>query len=129
MKLKAKKQRRYLNRDFDGFRKELLDYARTYFPDKIQDFSEASMGGLLLDFASYVGDNLSYYLDHQFHELNPLTAVEAKNIDHAWKLVRNEGRKFWAEYKPTMQWPHDIGYEALIYDDSGETLKGERFFS
>ena len=81
MKLKPKKERRYLNRDFDGFRKELLDYARTYFPDKIQDFSEASMGGMLLDLASYVGDNLSYYLDHQFHELNPLTAVESQNIE------------------------------------------------
>ena len=90
MKLKPKKERRYLNRDFDGFRKELLDYARTYFPDKIQDFSEASMGGMLLDLASYVGDNLSYYLDHQFHELNPLTAVESQNIEmHA----KNSGVK------------------------------------
>ncbi|WP_341715122.1 hypothetical protein [Limnobacter sp.] len=90
MKLKAKNQRNYINRDFDGFRKDLLDYAKTYFPDKIQDFSEASMGGLLLDMAAYVGDNLSYYLDHQFHELNPLTAVESKNIE---THVRNSGIK------------------------------------
>ena len=63
------------------------------------------------------------------HELNVTATVEAKNIDHAWKLVKNEGRKFWAEYKPTMQWPHDIGYEALSYDNSGEILKEQRFFS
>lgn len=81
MKIKPVKQRKYLNRDFNGFRNDLLDYAKTYFPDKIQDFSEASMGGMFLDFAAYVGDNLSFYLDHQFHELNPLTAVESQNIE------------------------------------------------
>jgi hypothetical protein len=86
MALEVKKQirkernRTFLAKDFDAFRAEILGYARTYFPDKIQDFSESSMGGLLLDMASFVGDSLSYYLDHQFTELNPLTAVERKNI-------------------------------------------------
>jgi hypothetical protein len=47
--LKLKRQRNYLARDFDSFRTELLQYAQTYFPDKIQDFSEASVGGMLLD--------------------------------------------------------------------------------
>lgn len=86
MALEVKKQirkernRTFLAKDFDAFRAEILGYARTYFPDKIQDFSESSMGGLLLDMASFVGDSLSFYLDHQFTELNPLTAVERKNI-------------------------------------------------
>ena len=80
----------YLNRDFGDFRSELLRYANTYFRDKIQDFSEASMGGLLLDMAAYVGDNMSFYLDHQFNELNPNTVVESKNIE---TMVRNAGIK------------------------------------
>lgn len=79
-KIKKERNRSFLAKDFDSFRAELLDYARTYFPDRIQDFSEASLGGLFLDMASYVGDTLSYYLDHQFTELNPVTAVERKNI-------------------------------------------------
>ena len=79
-KLKKDRNRTFLSKDFDAFRAELLTYARTYFPDKIQDFSEASFGGLFLDMASFVGDSLSYYLDHQFTELNPLTAVERRNI-------------------------------------------------
>ena len=79
-KIKKERNRSFLAKDFDSFRAELLDYARTYFPDRIQDFSEASLGGLFLDMASYVGDTLSYYLDHQFTELNPATAVERKNI-------------------------------------------------
>lgn len=79
-KLRKERSRTFLSKDFDAFRAELLSYARTYFPDKIQDFSESSMGGLFLDMASFVGDSLSFYLDHQFTELNPLTAVERRNI-------------------------------------------------
>lgn len=79
-KLRKERNRTFLAKDFDSFRAELLTYARTYFPDRIQDFSEASFGGLLLDMASFVGDSLSFYLDHQFTELNPLTATERRNI-------------------------------------------------
>ncbi len=74
-------QRSYLTKGFEEFRVELLNYARTYFPDKIQDFTEASVGGMLLDFAAIVGDSLSFYMDHQFNELNSDTAVERKNIE------------------------------------------------
>ena len=89
-KFGIQRNRSYLNRDFQDFRNELVKYASTYFKDKIQDFSEASMGGLFLDMAAYVGDNMSYYLDHQFKELNPVTVVEAENIE---TMVRNAGIK------------------------------------
>ena len=72
--------RAYLSRDFESMRSELLRYARVYFPDKIQDFSEASVGGLLLDMAAMVGDTMSFYLDHQFRELDPLASVEIDNV-------------------------------------------------
>ena len=81
--LKAVRQRKYISKDFDGLRSQLLDYARQYYPNQIKDFSESSMGGLLLDFASYVGDVMSFYLDHQFNELDPETAVEDVNIEKA----------------------------------------------
>jgi hypothetical protein len=86
-KIKKSRSRTFLAKDFESFRAELLTYARVYFPDKIKDFSEASMGGLFLDMAAYVGDSLSYYLDHQFTELNPLTAVERKNILRHLRMV------------------------------------------
>ena len=79
-RIKKERVRNFLAKDFNGFRTELLQYARTYFPDKIQDFTEASLGGLFLDMAAMVGDTMSFYLDHQFNELNPLTAVENGNI-------------------------------------------------
>ena len=78
--LKVVRQRRYLARDFDSLRANLLEYARQYYPDRLRDFSESSLGGLFLDFAAAVGDNLSFYLDHQYGELNPSTAVEQGNI-------------------------------------------------
>jgi len=79
-KIKRVRNRAYLAKDFSAMRADLLNYARTYFPDKIQDFSEASLGGLLLDMAAMVGDTMSYYLDHQFNELDWSSAVEIKNI-------------------------------------------------
>ena len=88
--IKQVRQRSYLNKDFDAFRAELLDYARTYFSDNITDFSEASVGGMFLEMAAYVGDVMSYYLDHQFNELDLQTAVEEKNIE---RLVRSAGVK------------------------------------
>lgn len=78
--LKAVRQRNYLGKDFDGLRKNLLDYARLYYPNKISDFSENSLGGLFLELAAYVGDNLSFYLDHQFNELDPETTIETQNL-------------------------------------------------
>ena len=55
-RLSAIRNRSFLSKDFGEFRSQLLDYAQTYFPDRIQDFSEASLGGLFLDMAAYVGD-------------------------------------------------------------------------
>jgi hypothetical protein len=72
-----------LGRDFDSLRGTLLDYARQYYPNQIQDFSEASVGGLFLDMAAYVGDNMSYYMDHIYNELNVDTAVEPSSIERS----------------------------------------------
>jgi len=87
-KLKKSELRSYLNKDFDSLRADLLLYAKTFFPDKMQDFSEASLGGLLLDMTAYVGDVMSYYLDYQFNELDIETATETQNIQ---RLLRQAG--------------------------------------
>lgn len=86
--LRRIKQRKYLNKDFDALRSDLFAYARVHFPDQLRDFSEPSMGGMLLDLAAYVGDVTSFYLDHQFQELSIDTAVESKNIE---RLIRASG--------------------------------------
>ena len=75
------KNRNYIAKDFIGFRNELLNHAKIYFSDNVQDFSEASLGGMFLEMAAYVGDTMSYYLDHQYNELNYETAVESANLE------------------------------------------------
>lgn len=78
--IKNVRARSFLNKDRDAFKATLLQYARVFFPDRIKDFSEASVGGLLLDFAAEVGDHMSFYLDRQFTELDPELAVESQNV-------------------------------------------------
>lgn len=86
--IKQIKSRKYLNKDFAGFKQDLFDYARVHFSDRIRDFSENSLGGMFLELAAYVGDVQSFYLDHQFHELDPNTSVEPRNIE---RHLRNAG--------------------------------------
>lgn len=86
--LKTIRERKYLNRDFSSFRNDLNEYAKTYFSDKIQGLGPNTLGGIFMDLAAYIGDVQSFYLDHQFHELNPETAVEVQNIE---RLLKDNG--------------------------------------
>ena len=81
-------QRSYLNKDFASFRAELNQYGETYFSDKITDFSENGLAGMFIEMTAYIGDVMAYYLDHQFNELNILTATESDNIE---RLVKSAG--------------------------------------
>ena len=88
--LKSVKKRSFYGRDFDALRSDLVEYAKTYFSESIQDFSDASVGGLFIDMAAHVGDVMSFYLDHQFNELDINTAVQTKNVE---KLLKTAGIK------------------------------------
>lgn len=59
---------KYLNKDFSGFRADLINYAQTYFPNTYTDFTSTSPGMMFMEMASYVGDVLSFYLDNQVQE-------------------------------------------------------------
>ncbi len=82
------KERSYTNKDFKSLRNELRRYALTHFSDSVIDFSDASMGGLILDLASYVGDVMTFYMDHQFNENSIENAVERSNVE---RLIRESG--------------------------------------
>ena len=78
----------YTNRDFASIRNELKRYTSTHFNQNIVDISDASLAGLLIDLAAYVGDVMSYYIDHQFSESSLETAVEQENLE---RLIRAAG--------------------------------------
>jgi len=62
------KQIQYLNKDFDGFKQKLLEFAQIYYPETYNDFSDTSAGLMLIEMAAYVGDVLSFYGDNQVQE-------------------------------------------------------------
>ena len=54
----------YTNKDFNSLRNDLRRYMQAHFSERVIDFSDASMAGMLVDLGAYVGDVMTYYLDH-----------------------------------------------------------------
>ncbi len=73
-----KKDISYLGRDFAGLRGNLIEFAKTYFPNTYKDFNESAPGTMFLESAAYVGDVLGYYIDAMFKE-SLLPYAEEKN--------------------------------------------------
>lgn len=70
----------YLNRDFEGFKANLINYAKTYFPNTVNDFTDSNPGNMFIEMAAYLGDVMSFYLDTQVQENNLLFAKERENL-------------------------------------------------
>jgi len=70
----------YLNRTFNDFKTNLINYAKTYFPTTYNNFSDANPGALFIEMAAYIGDVTSFYLDTQVQETLLLQAKEKENL-------------------------------------------------
>jgi hypothetical protein len=70
----------YLGKDFDSFKKNLIDYTKTYFPNVYSDFNEASPGMVFIEQAAALGDVLAFYQDTQLKESMLAHATERKNV-------------------------------------------------
>lgn len=73
---------KYLNKDFNSFRSDLVEFTKTYYPDTFNDFTEGSPGLMFMEMAAYVGDVLSYYVDTQLQETFLDTVQERTNLFH-----------------------------------------------
>jgi len=73
---------KYLNKDFNSFRDQLIEFTKTYYPNTFNDFSDGSPGMMFMEMAAYVGDVLSYYTDTQLQETFLDTAQEKSNLFH-----------------------------------------------
>ena len=71
---------KYLNKDFNQFRKNLIEFTKQYFPNQYTDFNESSPGMLFVELAAYVGDVLSFYTDTNLKESILNQAQERGNI-------------------------------------------------
>ncbi len=58
----------YTVRDFAAIRQELINYTKTYYPDLIDNFNDASVFSVFLDLNAAVADNLHYHIDRSIQE-------------------------------------------------------------
>ena len=71
---------KYLSKDYNSFKNQLIEFTRIYFPDNFNDFSEGNPGMMFLEMAAYVGDVLSFYTDTQLRESFLSTSQDRKNL-------------------------------------------------
>jgi hypothetical protein len=71
---------KYLNKDYESFKSNLIEYAKTYFPKSYNDFSDGSPGTMFIEMAAYVGDVLSYYIDDTFKQSLMLYADDIQSV-------------------------------------------------
>ena len=71
---------KYLSKDYNSFKNQLMEFTEVYFPNNFNDFSEGNPGMMFMEMAAYVGDVLSYYTDTQLKESLLLLAQEKENL-------------------------------------------------
>tara|TARA_R100001594_G_scaffold57844_1_gene91710 strand:- start:1335 stop:3173 length:1839 start_codon:yes stop_codon:yes gene_type:complete len=86
----AQKKISYTERDFLGLRNELLRLTNIYYPDLIQDASDASIYSLFLDLNAAVADNLHYSIDRSLQETVLQFAQERSSL---YNIARTYGLK------------------------------------
>jgi hypothetical protein len=80
----------YTVRDYQAIRAELLNYVKTYYPDLIQDFNDASVFSVFLDLNAAVADNLHYHIDRSIQETVLQYAQQKSSI---YNIARTYGLK------------------------------------
>ena len=80
----------YTARDYESIRVELQNYVRTYYPELIQDFNDASVFSVFLDLNAAIADNLHYNIDRSIQETVLQYAQQRSSI---YNIARTYGLK------------------------------------
>lgn len=70
----------YSKRSFDEYRENLHSYVKEYYPSVLNDFSDSSVGSILIDLNAAVADNLSLNTDRAFQETQLRNAQQKANV-------------------------------------------------
>ncbi len=81
----------YSRRTFGEYKEDSYSYIKEYYPDVLSDFSDASVGDILIDINAAVADNLSLNIDRAFQETQLGQAQQRANI---FALAKNLGFNF-----------------------------------
>lgn len=76
----AEKKINYLARNFADTRTELFNFIQKYYPDMFSDFSDSSVGTMLVELNAAIADMLSYHTDRMFNETQIDYAQQRKSI-------------------------------------------------
>lgn len=80
----------YTTRDFQSIRTELINYVRTYYPDLIDNFNDASVFSVFLDMNAAIADNLHYNIDRSIQETVLQFAQQRSSV---YNIARTYGLK------------------------------------
>ena len=86
----ANKKISYTTRDFQSIRTELINFTRTYYPDTIDNFNDASVFSVLLDLNAAVTDNLQFNIDRSIQETVLQYAQQRSSV---FNIARTYGLK------------------------------------
>jgi hypothetical protein len=86
----AQRKISYTVRDFQAIRQELINYTRTYYPELIDNFNDASVFSVFLDLNAAVADNLHYHIDRSIQETVLQYAQQRSSI---YNIARTYGLK------------------------------------
>jgi len=86
----ANKKISYTTRDFQSIRTELINFTKTYYPDLIDNFNDASIFSALLDLNAAVSDNLQFNIDRSIQETVLQYAQQRSSI---FNIARTYGLK------------------------------------
>ena len=79
----------YTNKEYNSIKNKLIEFAKVYYPNTFNDFSEGSPGMMFMEMVAYIGDVLSFYQDTQIQELFLTHAQEAENIYNSESIDKN----------------------------------------
>jgi hypothetical protein len=86
----AERRISYTVRDFAAIRQELINYTKTYYPELIDNFNDASVFSVFLDLNAAVADNLHYHIDRSIQETVLQYAQQRSSI---YNIARTYGLK------------------------------------
>jgi len=86
----AQRKISYTVRDFQAIRQELINYTKTYYPELIDNFNDASVFSVFLDLNAAVADNLHYHIDRSIQETVLQYAQQRSSI---YNIARTYGLK------------------------------------
>lgn len=71
---------KYLSKDYESIKNNLVNFTKYYFPNEYRDFNESSIGMMFIKQVAYLGDILSFYTDNQLLENFQDYAINEFNV-------------------------------------------------